>query len=191
VVRHAETAWSLNGKHTSRTDLPLTENGRRSAEWIGTRLQEEDIDVAFVSPRQRARNTAALAGWPDAIVDDDLVEWDYGDYEGRTTDEIRRENPGWNLFADGAPGGENADDVGRRADRFLKTIRDRPGTVVVFTHGHFLRVLAARWVGLPAGQGQAFGPLAPGGLGVLGSERDAAVVKVWNDTAAVDVAADS
>jgi probable phosphoglycerate mutase len=186
VVRHTETAWSLSGQHTSRTDLPLTENGCRHAERIGGRLQGEVIDAAFVSPRQRARETAALAGWPNAVVNDDLVEWDYGDYEGRTTDEVRRGNPGWNLFVDGAPGGENADDVGVRADRFVSTVRDRSGTVLVFTHGHFSRVLAARWVGLPARQGQVFGPVAAGGLSVLGAEREAAVVRVWNETGALE-----
>jgi probable phosphoglycerate mutase len=193
VVRHGETEWSRSGQHTSRTDLPLLEIGRRQAELIGQRLRGagiDRIDAAFVSPRRRARETAALAGWPDAVVRDDLAEWDYGDYEGRTTDDIHRDNPGWSLFADGAPNGEAAADVGARADRFIGSVRDRPGTVVVFSHGHFIRVLAARWVGLPPQQGEVFGPLAAGGVGTLAHERTAAVVRAWNDAAAVETPAE-
>ncbi len=192
-MRHGETEWSRSGQHTSRTDLPLTEHGRHQAELIGRRLRSgafdrsDAFDAVFVSPRQRARETAVLAGWPDAIVNGDLVEWDYGEYEGRTTHDIQRERPGWDLFHDDAPGGERADDVGARADRFIQSVRSgKPsGTVLVFSHGHFLRVLAARWVGLAARQGAVWGPLAAGGLGTLGYERDAPVARVWNDTSAV------
>lgn len=191
MVRHGETEWSLSGQHTSRTDIALTEHGRRQAELIGRHLRGEAIGAVYVSPRRRARETAALAGWPDAIVNDDLAEWDYGSYEGRTTEEIRSVNPGWDLFRDGAPGGEVAEDVGGRADAFIGMIRGeaerepQPGAVLVISHGHFLRVLAARWVGLPARQGAVFGPLAAGGLSVLGAERETAVAKVWNDTSAL------
>ena len=119
------------------------------------------------------------------MVNEALVEWDYGDYEGRTTDEIRAGHPGWDLFRDGAPGGEVADEVGRRADVFIELVRERPGTVLVISHGHFLRVLAARWVGLAARNGEVFGPLEAAALSVLGFEREAAVAKVWNDTSAL------
>lgn len=185
ACRHGETAWSLSGQHTGRTDLELTEHGRRQAGLLGQRLRTEQIDAAYVSPMRRARETAALAGWRDAVVNEALVEWNYGDYEGLTTDEIRTVNPGWDLFRDGAPGGEVADEVGRRADEFIELVRERPGTVLVISHGHFLRVFAARWVGLAARHGEVFGPMAAAALSVLGSERDAAVAKVWNDTSAL------
>jgi broad specificity phosphatase PhoE len=181
VVRHGETAWSLSGQHTSHTDVPLTEDGERAAAGLAARLTGRTFAVVLTSPLRRAADTCRLAGFGDVAQEtDDLTEWDYGDYEGRTTAEIRAEVPGWTLWRDGVPGGETATQVAARADRVIERVRSAPGDALLFSHGHFLRVLAARWVGLGPDAGRFFA-LAPASVGVLGWEREQPVVDRWND----------
>jgi probable phosphoglycerate mutase len=181
LVRHGETKWTLSGQHTSFTDVELTDGGRRAAEALATVLAAWSFVAVLTSPRRRARETCELAGLGDrARVVADLAEWNYGEYEGKTTAEIREHRPGWSLWRDGAPGGETAADAGARADRVLSELRALDGDAVVFSHGHFLRVLAARWVGLPPEDGGRLGALAPAALGVLGHERESDVLAVWN-----------
>jgi broad specificity phosphatase PhoE len=183
VVRHGETEWSRSGRHTGRTDLDLTEEGRRQARMLRPRLAGEHFDLVLVSPLRRAMETARLAGVTDVVADDDLVEWDYGDYEGRTTDEILQDRPGWDLFRDGAPNGETAADVGIRADRAIEAIRATSGgRVLVVAHGHLLRVLSARWVGMAPADGHVLGTLGAASVSALDRERATAVVRLWNDT---------
>lgn len=192
LVRHGETEWSLSGQHTSWTDLPLTDRGRAQARGMVPLLRPERIDTVFVSPLKRARETAELAGLAerhDVRVDADLSEWDYGAYEGVTTAEIHRTRPDWFLFTDGvAPGppehpGESPEEVGARADRMLDRVRaaasDTEGGVALVAHGHFLRVLTARWLGLPPSAG-AFFQLGTGTLSRLGTEHERPVVAAWN-----------
>ena len=180
LVRHGETEWSATGRHTSVTDVPLLDVGRRAAERLRERLAGREFALALVSPRARARETAALAGI-EVEVDEDVVEFDYGEYEGRTTPEIREERPGWTVWADGAPGGETAEQVGARADRVIERALAADGDVAVFAHGHFLRVLAARWIGLEARFGGHFA-LDTGSVSELGFERERRVIWLWNDT---------
>jgi broad specificity phosphatase PhoE len=182
AVRHGATEWSRSGRHTGRTDVALLPEGRRQAKQVGRRLAGHQFALVLTSPLSRARQTCEIAGFGNAAECDDLVEWDYGEYEGRTTDEIRASRPGWSLWRDGSPGGETAQDVGLRADRVIATVRARRGDVLVFAHAHLLRVVAARWVGLPASDGALF-TLAPATICVLGWERETAVVERWNDTA--------
>lgn len=187
LVRHGATEWSATGRHTSVTDLPLTAAGRDGAravgEWLAGRGWGPQAWAAVLaSPRARARETCALAGLGDrAEVAEDLVEWAYGDYEGLTTERIREADPGWTIWDRGAPGGESPAEVAARADRVLRGIRSRSasGPVAVFSHGHFLRVLAARWVGLPAEWGRAL-VLDAGSVGVLGHERESPALRLWN-----------
>jgi len=180
VIRHGETEWSRAGNHTGRTDVPLTAAGEADAKRVGTALAGQRFALVLTSPLQRARETARLAGYPDAQPCDDLVEWDYGAYEGRTTDEIRAKRPGWSLWTDGCPDGETPADVGRRADRVLALVRGAGGVVALFAHGHVLRVLSARWLELDPSEGRRF-LLATAGIGVLGYERETAVVVRWLD----------
>jgi probable phosphoglycerate mutase len=180
LIRHGETEWSASGKHTSVTDVPLLESGRRDALLLRERLAGRGFALVLSSPRARARDTAALAGL-EPEVDDDLVEFDYGSYEGRTTPEIREERPGWSVWKDGAPGGETAVDVGARADRVIERALAAGGDVAVFAHGHFLRVVGARWIGLPAVYGGHLA-LETGSVCELGFERERRVIWVWNDT---------
>lgn len=183
VVRHGATEWSTSGQHTSRTDLPLTEAGREEARQLATVLAARPFGLVLTSPRRRAADTAALAGFGDrAEVCEDLVEWDYGDDEGRTTAEIRTDRPGWTLWRDGVPNGETVEQVAARADRVIERVRASGVDAVVFSHGHLLRVLAARWVGLPGADGRLLA-LAPASVSVLGWEREQAVVLGWNDVA--------
>ncbi len=180
VLRHGETAWSLSGQHTGTTDIPLTDNGRRLAERMRPVLGKETFALVLVSPLQRARETCELAGLGDrAVVDADLVEWNYGKYEGLTPRQIHETAPGWLIFRDGCPGGEAPDQVGARVDRAIARVRAAEGNVALFAHGHVLRVLVARWVGLPAGAGQHF-LLDTGTLSVLGYYRGIPAVKIWN-----------
>jgi broad specificity phosphatase PhoE len=180
VVRHGQTAWSAAGRHTGRTDVALTEEGRDAAARLAGPLATRSFAVVLTSPLRRARDTCALAGYGAiARVDDDLVEWDYGEYEGRTTAEIRRERPGWLLFSDGVPGGETASAVAARTDRVITRLRAVSGDALVFAHAHVLRVLAARWVDLPPEDGARFG-LEPTRLSMLGYEREVAVIREWN-----------
>ncbi|HEY5025852.1 MAG TPA: histidine phosphatase family protein [Acidimicrobiales bacterium] len=183
VVRHGATEWSRSGRHTGRTDLPLLDDGRVEAEELGRRLAGHRFTVVLTSPLSRARETCAIAGFGSLAEEcDDLREWDYGAYEGRTTDEIRAQRPGWSLWRDGVPDGETATEVGDRADRVVSVVRDRSGDVLAFAHAHVLRVLGARWVGLPAEAGALF-TLAPATISVLGWEREVAAVTRWNDAA--------
>jgi broad specificity phosphatase PhoE len=179
VIRHGETEWSLNGRHTGTTDIPLTDNGRRLARLVRPALSGRAFSLVLVSPLQRARETCELAGVAGAIVEPDLVEWDYGEYEGLTPEEIHAYAPGWLIFRDGCPGGETPGHVGARADRVIARARAAEGDVAVFAHGHVLRVLAARWLGLPAGGGQHF-LLETATLSVLGAYRGVPALKTWN-----------
>ncbi|MEV7982774.1 histidine phosphatase family protein [Streptomyces sp. NPDC086519] len=189
LVRHGETEWSRSGRHTGRTDVPLTEHGRDEARRLVPLIRSHRIGAAFVSPLQRARETAELIGVPDARVDADLREWDYGGYEGVTTMEIQRTRPGWFLFTDGvAPGptghpGESPEQVGERADRMLAKVEaalaNTEGVVLLVAHGHFLRVLTARRLGLSPSAGSLF-QLATGTLCRLGTEHDRPVIAGWN-----------
>jgi broad specificity phosphatase PhoE len=184
LARHGETAWSLSGRHTGLTDLPLTERGQRNARRLGQRLNGLAFAKVFTSPLQRAAQTCMLAGFGDtAEVDRNLVEWNYGDYEGRRTAEIRAERPDWQLFRDGCPGGESPDQVGARADRVVSRVRAVSGDVLLFSSGHFLRVLAARWLGLEPAAGRCF-LLGTASLSALGYEHTLSepVIRLWDDT---------
>lgn len=179
LVRHAETEWSRSGRHTSVTDLPLTAEGERIARELGPRLAVEPFDLVLTSPRQRARHTAALAGFPHARVDEDLVEWFYGDYEGVTTVEIRRTVPGWTVWTHPSPGGETAEQVTERLDRVVARLRELDGRALVFGHGHALRALAARWIEQPVTEGR-FLKLDTGTVSVLGYDRGFPAILHWN-----------
>ncbi len=184
LARHGETAWSLSGQHTGLTDLPLTERGERNARQLGERLKGLTFAKVFTSPLKRAARTCELAGFGGAAeVDRNLLEWDYGQYEGRRTVEIHAERPDWYLFRDGCPGGESPAQVGARADRVVSRIRSLPGQIIVFSSGHFLRVLAARWLGLDPGAGRYF-LLSTASLSALGYEhnRSQPVIRLWDDT---------
>lgn len=181
LVRHGETEWSRSGRHTGRTDVPLTEAGVRNAEQLAPRLEQRRFAAVFTSPLSRASETCRLAGLGEgAQVREELLEWDYGDYEGITTEEIRRARPGWLLWRDGCPGGEDVEQVGGRADTLIEELRNLAGDAALFAHGHLLRVLAARWVGLPPETGGLVA-LSTGTLSVLGYEREVAVIRLWND----------
>jgi len=179
IVRHGETEWSRDHKHTSVTDLDLTTEGERVAEGLRRRLSEVDFDLVLTSPRLRARRTAELAGFDDAEVDDDLVEWAYGDYEGITTAQIRETVPGWTVWTHPSPGGESAADVASRLDRVVRRAQEVGGRTLAFGHGHASRALAARWIGQPVEEGQLF-RLDTSTISVLGYERDVPVVVRWN-----------
>ncbi len=186
LVRHGETDWSLSGRHTSHTDIPLTEAGEDSARVLGRRLRGKHFTQVLTSPRQRSLRTCELAGLGlQAESTEDLSEWDYGDYEGITSIEILEERPDWNLFRDGCPNGESADQVSDRADRFIARLRMLEGDVVLFSHGHFGRVLGARWIGMPVRDARRllFDPTA---LCLLTYEKDRAespVIALWNSVA--------
>ncbi|MDT3776732.1 histidine phosphatase family protein [Nitrospira sp. MA-1] len=180
VIRHGETKWSLSGQHTGTTDLPLTENGRNLARLLKPLFANHSFDFVLTSPLQRARETCLLAGFGEkAEVDGNLVEWNYGEYEGLTSKQIDEKRPGWIIFADGCPGGETPEEVGARADCVIARVRTVSGDVVLFAHGHILRVLVARWLGLPAAAGRHF-LLQTGTLNVLSYYRGIPAVKIWN-----------
>ena len=180
AIRHGETEWSLNGRHTGTTDILLTDNGRRLAERMRPVLARETFALVLVSPMQRAYETCELAGLGAAcIIEPDLIEWNYGAYEGLTPGQIRETAPGWLIFRDGCPGGEAPEEVGARVDRVIARARGAKGDVALFAHGHVLRVLAARWIGLPAGGGVHF-LLDTGTLSVLAYYHDIPAVRVWN-----------
>ena len=183
LARHGETAWSLTGQHTGLTDLPLTEHGERNARNLGGRLCGLKFAKVFTSPLQRAARTCELAGFKSAAeVDHDLVEWNYGDYEGRRTVEILKSNPGWQLFRDGCPGGESPAQAGARADRVIQRVRAVQGDVLIFSSGHFLRVFAARWLGIEPAAGRFF-LLETASLSAVGYEHNLSqpVIRLWND----------
>jgi broad specificity phosphatase PhoE len=179
VVRHGETEWSRDGRHTGSTDIPLTDAGEAAARELAPRLAGETFELVLTSPRERARRTAELAGFADAEVDEDLVEWAYGDYEGITTEEIRETVPGWTVWTHPSPGGETADEVSARLDRVVARCRDTSGDVLLVGHGHALRALAARWLGLPVVDGRLL-MLDTGTVSVLGHEREHSAVIRWN-----------
>jgi broad specificity phosphatase PhoE len=188
LARHGETAWSLSGQHTGRTDLPLTERGERNARALGQRLRRLAFVKVFTSPLQRAVRTCELAGFGAvAEIDPDLAEWDYGQYEGRRTEEIHAERPDWQLFRDGCPGGESADQIGARADRVVGRLRAIKGEVLVFSSGHFLRVFAARWLGLDASAGRYL-LLSTASLSAVGYEHNLTepAIRLWNETRHVE-----
>jgi broad specificity phosphatase PhoE len=180
AIRHGETAWSVSGQHTGATDIPLTDGGRRLAETLQPVLAKESFALILVSPLQRARETCLLSGARgEVVVDADLTEWNYGEYEGLTPKQIHDLRPGWLIFRDGCPGGETPEQVGRRVDRVISRARGLEGDVALFSHGHLLRVLAARWIGMSVVGGQHF-MLSTGTLCILGHYRDIPAVKIWN-----------
>ncbi len=180
VVRHGETEWSRTGRHTGRTDMPLAGTGREQAVTLRATLAAHHEALVLSSPLSRALDTCRIAGFGERVeIDDDLMEWDYGAYEGRTTADIRAERPGWSLWDDGVPGGETVREVGARADRVAARCRAAGREVVLFSHSHFLRVLAARWVGLAPDAGRVV-VLDAAAFGVLGSEREQPVIERWN-----------
>lgn len=180
MIRHGETEWSLNGRHTGTTDIPLTDNGRRLARLLKPALGGRVFALVLVSPLRRARETCELSGLGSgAILEPDLIEWNYGTYEGLTTGQIRAQAPGWLLFRDGCPGGETPEQVGARVDRVIDRARGVQGDVALFAHGHVLRVLAARWLGLPAGDGMHF-LLDTATLSVLDAYQGIPALKIWN-----------
>jgi probable phosphoglycerate mutase len=179
LVRHGETEWSANGRHTSTTDLPLTEEGRRVAESLPDRLDHTAFSLVLTSPRERARETARLSGHWEALVDDDLAEWDYGDLEGLTTPQIRETYPDWSIWDGPVPGGESAAQVTERLDRVVARCRAVTGRALLFGHGHALRALAARWLDLPVADGRHL-RLDTATVSVLGWERETPVVLRWN-----------
>lgn len=185
VARHGETAWSLTGQHTGLTDLPLTKHGEDNARGLVQRLKGLNFAKVFTSPLQRAARTCELAGFGSvAAIDPDLIEWDYGEYEGRRSVDILRERPDWNLFRDGAPGGESPQQVAARADRVVSRVRSIEGDVLLFSSGHFIRVLASRWIGVePMVNSRCF-MLTTASLSALGYEesRSRPVIRFWNDT---------
>jgi probable phosphoglycerate mutase len=188
LARHGETAWTLSGQHTGLTDIPLTARGERNARRLQIRLKGLQFAKVFTSPLQRALRTCDLAGFGSlAELDHDLVEWNYGEYEGRITAEIHNERPDWRLFRDGCPGGETAKDVADRADRIITRVRRVSGNVLIFSSAHFLRVLAARWLGLAPEMGRCF-VLSTASISALGYEHDLSepVIRLWDDTRHVE-----
>jgi len=184
MARHGNTAWTVSGQHTGLTDLPLTADGERNAVRLGNRLKGMTFAKVFTSPLQRAARTCELSGFgAGAVTDPDLVEWDYGKYEGLTSAEILRERPDWQLFRDGAPGGESPLQIGERADRVVQRLRSVEGDVLLFSSGHFIRVLTARWLGLGAGIGGKYFLLNPASLSALSYEHNLSqpVIRLWND----------
>jgi broad specificity phosphatase PhoE len=180
LVRHGETAWTLSGAHTGRTDIPLTENGERQALGLRNQLHRHHFSLVLTSPLARARETCKLAGYGDAAsIDEDLMEWDYGAYEGLATRQIQETRPGWNLWVDGAPAGESVAQVGERANRVIARAVATGGNVALFAHGHLLRILTACWLGLPADCGRLFA-LSTATISVLGHERKTRVISSWN-----------
>ncbi len=181
LARHGETEWSLSGQHTGTSDIPLTDNGRRHAKALGERLAGREFAAVFTSPLSRASETCKLAGLGDqAVVREELLEWDYGEYEGRTTADIRETVPGWTVWSHASPGGETAEEVGARCDALIEDLLGIEGNVACFAHGHLLRVLGARWMGVPPENGANLA-LSTGTLSVLGWERDNRTLDLWND----------
>lgn len=178
-MRHGETEWSASGKHTGRTDIPLSATGVGRAEVLAQELAGQQFAAIWTSPMRRARETARVAGYGLAQVDPDLLEWDYGVYEGRTTAEVRREQPDWSVWTAWIKGGESLDDIAARAHRVIERAMAVPGDTALFSHGHFLRILGAIWLGLPPHAGRLFA-LDTGALSILGYERDTRVIRLWN-----------
>ena len=185
LIRHGQTEWSRDGRHTGRTDVPLTGEGRQQAAALRGVLEARSLERIFTSPLARATETCRLAGQGErAEPRDELLEWDYGEFEGATTPEIREQHPGWLLWRDGCPGGESADQVSARVDPLVEELRRLEGDAAIFAHGHVLRVLAARWVGLSGADGSRLA-LATASVSTLGWERELPVVRLWNSQPAV------
>ncbi|MGE5208382.1 MAG: histidine phosphatase family protein [Alphaproteobacteria bacterium] len=185
MARHGETAWTLSGQYTGVTDLPLTERGERNARRLGERLRRLTFASVFTSPLQRAKRTCELAGFGAvAEIDRDLVEWNYGDYEGRRSVDVHREHPDWELFRDGCPGGESPAEAAARADRVVRRARTVPGNVLLFSSGHFIRVMATRWIGLEVTVNAKRFMLSTASLSAVGYENELSrpVIRLWNDT---------
>jgi broad specificity phosphatase PhoE len=181
LARHGETEWSLSGQHTGTSDIPLTDNGRRHAKALGDRLAGREFAAVFTSPLSRASDTCKLAGLGDqAVVREELLEWDYGEYEGRTTADIRETVPGWTVWSHETPGGETPEEVGARCDALIEDLLQIEGNVACFGHGHLLRVLGARWMGIPPEKGANLA-LSTGTLSILGWERVNRTLDLWND----------
>ncbi len=186
LVRHGETEWSKSGQHTGRSDIDLTDVGRQNARAVAPRLASHDFARVLTSPLKRAVATAELAAFGDRAEQlDDLMEWDYGEEEGLTTAHIRKSRPGWTVWHEGPRGGETVWDVGVRADRVIATVRETAGSVLAFSHGHFARVLGARWIGLSAVEGHKL-KLSTAAISVLGYDREVAAIVRWNDTSHLD-----
>jgi probable phosphoglycerate mutase len=186
LVRHGETDWSAHKRHTGRTDVPLTEDGRHQAERVGRALRGRSFALVLTSPLKRAAETCRLSGYGElAQSRTELMEWDYGEYEGRTTIDIRRQVPDWTIWRYGAPGGESPDQVGARADRILQEVGAAAGDTLIFSHGHFLRALAARWLEAPPTEGRLFA-LDAATLSILGHEREQPVLRIWNQPVVSD-----
>ena len=184
IARHGNTAWTSTGQHTGLTDLPLTPEGERNAQRLGERLKAMTFRKVFTSPLQRASQTCELSGFgAGAEIDRDLVEWDYGQYEGLTSAQIRQLRPDWDLFRDGAPGGESPEQIGERADRVVERVRRVSGNVLLFSSGHFIRVFTARWLGLGPGVGGRYFLLSPASLSAVSYEHNLSrpVIRLWND----------
>ena len=182
LIRHGETEWTQSKQHTGLTDIPLTEEGKEQAKWLKTQLGDLQFKKVFCSPLERAKTTCEIAGFSkEAEVDPDLVEWDYGDYEGKTTEEIRKIDPKWTIFSKGAPNGESVGDVENRAQRVISKVGAIPGDVALFSSGHFSRVLAAKWLRLTVAEGRLF-LLSTASLSILGYERETPVLSLWNQT---------
>ena len=180
IVRHGATEWSVSGQHTSRTDLPLLASGEEQAREVGVKLAGQAFALVLCSPLLRARETCQLAGFGEgAEITDDLHEWDYGEYEGLTTPQIREQDPDWNLWRDGCPGGETPAQIGARVDRVVNRLRSSDGDALAFAHGHVLRVLTARWLEMEVAAGARF-KLEAGSLGVLGYERETSALERWS-----------
>jgi len=181
LIRHGETAWTLSGQHTGTTDLPLTENGKKQAHLLAQRLQGLKFQSVLVSPLQRARETCAIAGFADQAVEDPkLVEWNYGRYEGFTSQEIHQTNPKWNIFLQGAPGGESVADMQHRTEKVLQACAKTQGNIAIFSHGHFLRSLAVRYIELAIADGRHLS-LFPGSISILAAENNIPAISLWND----------
>lgn len=180
LIRHGETEWSASGKHTSRSEVPLTARGRQSAQAIGQYLATQQFSMVLTSPRRRAQETCRIAGYSArALVDENLAEWDYGDYEGRTTEEIRNKEAGWTIWAAPVSGGEPIERVAERAKSIIQLAERAGGKVALFSHAHFLRILAAVWIGLTGPAGRLF-VLGTGSVSVLGLERETRAIQEWN-----------
>ncbi|NGX59796.1 MAG: Adenosylcobalamin/alpha-ribazole phosphatase [Chlamydiae bacterium] len=182
LVRHGETEWTIAKKHTGLTDIPLTDEGRLQAEWLKGKLEDKKFKKVFCSSLERARETCKIAGFSkEAIIDEDLLEWNYGDYEGKTLAEIHETDPKWTIFSKGAPNGESLGDIATRANRVISRVRDIPGDVALFSSGHFSRALAARWLQLHVAEGRLF-LLSTASISILGYEHETPVLVTWNET---------
>ncbi|WP_432800410.1 histidine phosphatase family protein [Poriferisphaera sp. WC338] len=180
LVRHGQTEWSLSGKHTGKSDIPLTDAGRKNAAKLHPVLAHLNFEMVLCSPLSRARETAKLAGFEEAITEPNLIEWDYGEYDGVTTAEIRKTIPGWTVFTHACPDGETTDQVGHRVDQVIEKVRHCRGDAILFAHGHVLRVLCSRWLNLPPTDGKHF-VLGTASLNVLGYEHETPVIQIWNE----------